>query len=65
MKNEALVEQLSRLRDEHEVLDQRIDEMNSEGVFNDVHIRRLKKQKLAIKDQLGRLEHDLVPNLIA
>lgn len=65
MKNEALVEQLSRLRDEHEVLDQRIDEMNSEGVFNDVHILRLKKQKLAIKDQLGRLEHDLVPNLIA
>ncbi len=65
MNNEALVERLERLRDEHEVLDQRIGEMNSEGVFNDVHILRLKKQKLAIKDRMGQLENDLVPNLIA
>ncbi|MFP6759228.1 MAG: DUF465 domain-containing protein [Alphaproteobacteria bacterium] len=65
MNNEALVERLERLRDEHEVLDQRIGEMNSEGVFNDVHILRLKKQKLAIKDQMGQLENNLVPNLIA
>ena len=56
MNNEALVERLERLRDEHEVLDQRIGEMNSEGVFNDVHILRLKKQKLAIKDQMGQLK---------
>ena len=65
MNNEAVVERLERLRDEHEVLDQRIGEMNSEGVFNDVHILRLKKQKLAIKDQMGQLENNLVPNLIA
>lgn len=65
MNNEALVERLERLRDEHEVLDQRIGEMNSEGVFNDVHILRLKKQKLAIKDRMGQLENNLVPNLIA
>jgi hypothetical protein len=65
MKNEAMVERLERLRGEHEVLDQRIDEMNSEGIYNDVQILRLKKQKLAIRDQMGRLENDLVPNLIA
>ena len=65
MNNEALVERLERLRDEHEVLDQRIGEMNSEGVFNDVHILRLKKQKLAIKDRMGELENNLVPNVIA
>ena len=65
MNNEALVERLERLRDEHEVLDQRIGEMNSEGVFNDVHILRLKKQKLAIKDQMGQLGNNLVPNFIA
>ncbi len=65
MNRETLSERLERLRVEHTVLDQRIDEMCSEGIFDDIQILRLKKQKLAIKDQMGRLESDLVPNIIA
>ena len=65
MNSETLSERLERLRVEHTVLDHRIDEMCSEGIFDDIQILRLKKQKLAIKDQMGRLKSDLVPNLIA
>lgn len=65
MNRETLSERLERLRVEHTVLDNRIGEMSSEGIFDDVQLLRLKKQKLAIKDQMGRLESDLVPNLIA
>ena len=65
MNKESLSERLERLRVEHSVLDHRIDEMCSEGIYDDIQILRLKKQKLAIKDQMGRLESDLVPNLIA
>lgn len=65
MNKEALVEQLERLRAEHQVLDQRIGEMTSGGVYEDIQILRLKKRKLAIKDQMGRIESDLVPDIIA
>ncbi len=65
MNKESLVEQLERLRAEHEVLDHRIDEMTSGGVYEDIQILRLKKRKLAIKDQMGRIESDLVPDIIA
>ncbi len=65
MNKESLSERLERLRVEHSGLDHRIDEMCSEGVYDDIQILRLKKQKLAIKDQMGRLESDLVPDIIA
>ncbi|HEX9645859.1 MAG TPA: DUF465 domain-containing protein [Alphaproteobacteria bacterium] len=65
MNKEALVEQLERLRAEHEVLNSRIDEMTSGGVYDDIRILRLKKRKLAIRDQIGRIESDLVPDIIA
>lgn len=65
MNWETMVEQLERLRVEHSVLDERIHEMTGGGVYDDVRILRLKKRKLAIKDQMGRLESDLVPDIIA
>jgi len=65
MNKEALVEQLERLRAEHEVLNHRIDEMTAGGVYDDIRILRLKKRKLAIRDQMGRIESDLVPDIIA
>ena len=35
------------------------------GVYDDVRILRLKKRKLAIKDQMSRIESNLVPDIIA
>ena len=65
MNQETMVEQLERLRVEHSVLDRQIHEMTNGGVYDDIQILRLKKRKLAIKDQMGRLESDLVPDIIA
>ncbi len=65
MNRETMVEQLERLRVEHSVLDKQIHEMSDGGVYDDVQILRLKKRKLAIKDQMGRIESTLVPDIIA
>ncbi len=65
MNQETMVEQLERLRVEHSVLDGRIHEMTSKGVYDDIQMLRLKKRKLAIKDQMGRLESNLATDLIA
>lgn len=65
MNQETMAEQLERLRVEHSVLDEQIHEMTRGGVYDDVRILRLKKRKLAIKDQMSRIESNLVPDIIA
>ncbi len=60
-----MVEHLERLRLEHSALDRQIHEMTSGGIYDDIQILRLKKRKLEIKDQMGRIENTLVPDIIA
>ncbi len=65
MNQETMAEQLERLRAEHSVLDEQIREMTNGGVYDDVQILRLKKRKLAIKDEINRLESQLAPEAAA
>ena len=65
MNRDTLVEQLESLRAEHDVLDTQIAQMVAGGIYDDIRIVRLKKRKLAVKDLMGRLESDLVPDIIA
>ncbi len=62
---DAAAEELESLRAEHRVLDDRIDNLNVDGVYDRVEVQRLKKRKLAIKDQMARLESNLLPDIIA
>jgi hypothetical protein len=62
---EELAEQLEGLRAEHRVLDGEIARVAEAGLFDDIEMHRLKKRKLAIKDQLSQLESDLLPDIIA
>ena len=56
---------LEVLRREHRDLDQAIEALEEQGRADMLTIRRLKKQKLALKDQIRVIEDDLTPDIIA
>ena len=56
---------LEELRTEHRDLDEAIQSMSQTSPFNQLQIQRLKKRKLVLKDQITRLESQLLPDIIA
>ncbi len=56
---------LEVLRQEHRDLDEAIHAMESTVRPDQLALRRLKKQKLHLKDQIARLEDILTPDIIA
>ena len=62
---EMLRIKLEVLRREHRDLDEAIHALEQTGRPDQLTLRRLKKQKLALKDQIARIEDDLTPDIIA
>ncbi|WP_072391575.1 DUF465 domain-containing protein [Hyphomicrobium sp. CS1GBMeth3] len=60
-----LREELVKLRAEHRQLDDEILALESAGTADQLTIRRLKKRKLALKDQITTIEDQLLPDIIA
>jgi len=58
-------EQLVKLRLEHRELDNEIATLEADGTADQLHITRLKKKKLKLKDQITALEDRLLPDIIA
>jgi hypothetical protein len=56
---------LEELRTEHRDLDDVIQRLAETSPFNQLQIQRLKKRKLALKDQMTKLESKLLPDIIA
>jgi hypothetical protein len=56
---------LRELRIEHRDLDDVIHRLQMDLYVNEVQLRRLKKRKLMLKDQIARLESELIPDLNA
>jgi hypothetical protein len=56
---------LEELRSEHRDLDDVIQRLAETSPFNQLQIQRLKKRKLALKDQMTKLESKLLPDIIA
>ena len=56
---------LTELRAAHRALDERIKQLVEEGYRNQLELQRLKKQKLALRDRIARLESDRLPDIIA
>ena len=56
---------LAVLKREHRDLDEAIDALQARGSADMLTIRRLKKQKLALKDQIVTLEDRILPDIIA
>jgi hypothetical protein len=59
------IEKLRQLRIEHRDLDQVIARLQMDIHVDEVQIRRLKKRKLMLKDQIARLESMSIPDLNA
>lgn len=62
---EVLRLRLEVLRHEHRDLDAAIEALEERILPDQLTLRRLKKQKLALKDQIARIEDDLTPDIIA
>ncbi len=65
-QEEALLrDKLSDLRAEHRDLDRQIEEIELAAAHDQITLKRLKKKKLALKDQISNLEDRLFPDIIA
>ncbi len=60
-----LRDELAKLRAEHRLLDEEILALEDKGSVDQLTIRRLKKRKLALKDQITKIEDQLLPDIIA
>ena len=56
---------LAALVQEHRDLDAAIAAMTDRGARDQLQLTRLKKRKLQLKDQIARIEDQLLPNIIA
>jgi hypothetical protein len=66
--NTQLFERMTRLRElriEHRDLDDVICRLSLDIYVDELQLRRLKKRKLLLKDQILRLESELIPDLNA
>ncbi|NBT32938.1 MAG: DUF465 domain-containing protein [Rhodobacteraceae bacterium] len=62
---EVLRVKLEVLKREHRDLDEAIHALHERGSADMLTLRRLKKQKLALKDQIAQLEDRILPDIIA
>ncbi len=58
-------QRLAELREEHRELDATIAELTAEASFDQLELKRLKKRKLRLKDEIALLESAIVPDIIA
>jgi hypothetical protein len=59
------LERLRSLRIEHRDLDDVISRLQMDLYTDEIQLRRLKKRKLMLKDQIARLESEQIPDLNA
>ncbi len=65
MDEDELRRRLDQLRIEHGDLDAAIDALALSETPDQLRIMRLKKRKLALKDQMAAIEDELIPDIIA
>ena len=61
----SIERRLGLLREDHKDLDDAIRALEERYQRDMLQIARLKKKKLALKDEIGRLEDQLTPDIIA
>lgn len=51
------ITRLKHLEEAHRVLNKQIDTMEQTGIFEDLKLEELKKQRLLLKDKIAILKH--------
>ena len=64
-EQEILQQKLASLRIEHRDLDDVIARIGEQAPYDQLQLQRLKKRKLALKDQIARMESRLLTDIIA
>jgi hypothetical protein len=59
------LDKLRSLRIEHRDLDDVIERLSEDPAVDQLRLKRLKKRKLCLKDQITHLESDMIPDLNA
>jgi len=60
-----LFERIEELTSEHRELEMLIERVVADSVFDQLQVRRMKKRKLLLKDQLALLRRELDPDVRA
>lgn len=61
----GLRRKLADLNEQHRDLDSAITALVETGTADQLKLARLKKRKLALKDQINKLQNQLTPDIIA
>lgn len=61
----SIRKRVSELKLEHRDLDDAIEHLIAIGTFEELKIKRMKKRKLQLKDDIARLENTLIPDILA
>ena len=64
-QTDEIKDQIEKIKSEHRDLDLAIARIGEEPPFDQLHVQRLKKRKLVLKDQISQLEDQLLPDIIA
>ena len=64
-QNELLIAQLVELRRQHRGLDEEIAALSDTVLGDQLQLKRLKKRKLHLKDEIARVEDKVYPDIIA
>lgn len=56
---------LAELKTEHRKLDEEIALRSSSGTRDQIYLQRLKKKKLSLRDEISKIENNLLPDIIA
>ena len=62
---ETLERQLEELKSAHRDLDDVIARITEDAPFDQLQVKRLKKRKLQLRDQITKIESLLLPDIIA
>ena len=60
-----LKEKLNELINQHSELNDAIERINEKIPFDQVKLQRLKKRKLVLKDEITKLNSQILPDIIA
>jgi len=64
-QKDVLLVELAELKRQHRALDDELGGLAEPTLADQLTIRRLKKKKLQLKDEIARLEDRLYPDIIA